>query len=208
MSGQRTCGSSIGRSFITIGLVLPVRVKNLRARSATVRSSGFPMLKGMSASEEFSISSRAMMSANEIRHIAEASRLRSIAVECQRLLLQRLNDEVRDHSPVAGSHARAVGIENPDDARVEPMMTPVCQRHRFRKALGFVIHTARANRVYVSPVGFRLRIHQRIAINFRCAGKQEARVLFLCQAKRLVGSKRTDLQRLNRHFQVIHGRRR
>ena len=38
----------------------------------------------------------------------------------------------------------------------------------FLETLGFIIYTSWANRIYISPIFFCLRMHQWIAIYFRC----------------------------------------
>ena len=83
-------------------------------------------------------------------------------------------------------------------------------RQRLGETLGLVVTAARADGVDVAPVFLRLRMHQRVAVNFGSRGQQEARVFFLGQAERLVRAERADLEGLNRQFQIINraGRRR
>ena len=48
-----------------------------------------------------------------------------------------------------------------------------------------------------------LRMDERVAVNFRGGGEQEARAFVLGQAERLVRAERADLERLDRQFQII-----
>ena len=91
----------------------------------------------------------------------------------------------------------------------DAVLAVVGHGQRLGEALGFVVATARADGVHVAPVFLGLRMHERIAVNLRGGGDEEAGVLVLRQAERLVRAERADLQRLDREFQVIHraGRR-
>jgi len=76
-------------------------------------------------------------------------------------------------------------------------------RQRLSEALGFIITTARPDRVHVAPIFLRLRMNQRIAINLGRRSRQETRA-FLCIARfpaPIMRAERSHLQRLNRQFQ-------
>ena len=70
--------------------------------------------------------------------------------------------------------------------------------HGFGEALGFVVAAAHADRIDVAPVALALRMLLRIAVDFAGAGEEEARILQLRQAQRVVRAERADLERLNR----------
>ena len=99
---------------------------------------------------------------------------------------------------VVEAHARAVGVEDADDARLDLVFAVIGHRHRLGEALGLVVTAARADGVDVAPVFLGLRMDERVAVNFRGRGEQEARAFFLGQAQRLVRAERADLQRLDR----------
>ena len=120
------------------------------------------------------------------------------------LFRQRLADERRHHAAVVQPHARAVGVEDADNAGLDLVFAVIGHRHGLGKTLGFVVTAARADGVDVAPVFFGLRMHQRVAVNFRGGGDQEARVFVLGQAERLVRAQRADLQGLDRDLQVIN----
>src|SRR2546430_10147221 len=62
-------------------------------------------------------------------HVAERARLRAVAVHRERLAPQRLHDEVGHDPAVVGSHARAVRIEDPHDARIDRKSTRLNSSH-------------------------------------------------------------------------------
>ena len=105
-------------------------------------------------------------------------------------------------------HTRAVGVEDADDLRVDPVIPVIGHRHRLGEALGFVVDAARADRVDVAPVAFLLRMLQRIAVDLRGGRDDEARVLRLCEPQRLVRAERADFQRGNRQLEVVDRARR
>ena len=76
-------------------------------------------------------------------------------------------------------------------------------RHRFGESLGFVVDAARPDRVDVAPVGFLLRMLERIAVDLGGRRDHERRALGLRQAERLVRAERADFQRLDRQLEVI-----
>ena len=104
---------------------------------------------------------------------------------------------------VVQAHARAVGVEDPDDLRVHAVVAVIGHGHRLGEALGFVVDAARADRVDVAPVGLFLRMLQRVAVDLRRRRDDEARVLRLGEAERLVRAQRADLQRRDRQLEVV-----
>ena len=116
---------------------------------------------------------------------------------------ERLADEGRHHAAIAQPHARAIGIEDADDLRVDAVIAMVGHRHRLREALGLVVNAARPDRIYVAPVIFLLRMDERIAVTLGGRGEEERRLLRLGQAERVVGAERADLQRRNRQLEII-----
>ena len=122
---------------------------------------------------------------------------------------ERLADERRHDAAVVDPHARAVGVENPDDARLDLVLAMVGHRQRLGETLGLVVAAARADGADVAPVFLGLRMHERVAVNFRGRGDQKSCALVLRQAERLVRAERADLERLDGNFQVVNraGRR-
>ena len=91
---------------------------------------------------------------------------------------------------VAQPHARAVGVEDADDLRVDAVKAVVGHRHRLGEALGLVVDAARADRVDVAPVGLLLRVLERVAVDLGRRGEHEPRLLRLRQAERVVRAER------------------
>ena len=110
--------------------------------------------------------------------------------------------------PSLTPHPGPIGVEDADDLRVEAVVAVIRHRHRFREALCLVVYAARADRVDVAPVGFLLRMLQRIAVDLGCRGEDERRALGLGQAERLVRAQRADLQRRDRQLEVVDRARR
>ena len=51
----------------------------------------------------------------QIVDIAEGAGLRAVSIDCDRLVAQRLHDEVGHHATVVLQHARAIGVEDARD---------------------------------------------------------------------------------------------
>ena len=156
----------------------------------------------LTGSFSFDSASRRMPS-HQVGDVAEAARLLAVAEDRDVLVAQRLAHERRHRAAVVQAHARAVGVEDADDLRVDPVVAVVGHRHRFGEALGLVVDAARADRVDVAPVGFLLRVLERIAVDLGGRGDDEPRVLRLGQAERLVRAERADLQRRDRQLEVV-----
>jgi hypothetical protein len=70
------------------------------------------------------------------------------------------------------------------------MEAVVGHRQRLGEALGFIIDRARAGRVHIAGVVLRLRVDERIAIDFAGGGKQKARVIGACNAQAVMSPRR------------------
>ena len=77
-------------------------------------------------------------------------------------------------------------------------------RQRLGETLGLVVAAARPDGAHVAPIFFRLRMDERVAVNLRGRGDEEAGVLVFGEAKRLVRAERADLHGLDRDLQVIN----
>ncbi len=141
---------------------------------------------------------------HEVADVAEAARLRAVAEHRHVLVAQRLRHEGRHRAPVLHPHARAVGVEDADDLRVDAVEPVVGHRHRLGEPLRLVVDAARADGVDVAPVGLLLRVLERIAVDLGGGRDHEGRALGLRQAERLVRAERADLQRLDRQLEVVH----
>ena len=75
--------------------------------------------------------------------------------------------------------------------------------HGFAKALGFVINRAWADGIDVSPIGFFLRMLQRIAVAFRGGRRQIFRPVFTSHIQSMKRTPRSHLQGFDSMFGVI-----
>ena len=98
---------------------------------------------------------------DQIVDVAKRARLASIAIDGNRLPLQGLHDEIRHDAPVVGVHARPVGVEDARDLDLEFMLAMIIEEQRLGAALAFIIAGARADRIDVPPIVFRLRMDGR-----------------------------------------------
>ena len=181
MSGWRTCGSSSGSASKTIWL-RAARLEHLLGELenrvlARVADVDRQVLAGLGQQDE---------AADEVVDVAEAPRLRAVAVDRQRLPLERLAQEVGDRAAVVRSHPRAVGVEDPHDRRVDALLPVVGHRQRLGVPLRLVVDAARPDRVDVPPVALRLRVHLRVAVDLARRREQEAGALELREAERVV----------------------
>ena len=76
-----------------------------------------------------------------------------------------MDDEVGNHAPIIGVHARAIGIEDPHDLYVELVLPMVVEKEGLGAALSFIVARARADRVDIAPIALGLRMDRRISVN-------------------------------------------
>ena len=143
---------------------------------------------------------------DEIVDVAERPRLRSVAEDGDRAILERLAQERRDRAAIVGAHPGAVGVEDPDDCRVHALLAVVGHRERLGVSLGLVIDPARPDRIDVTPVALRLGVDLRVAVDLAGGGGEEPCPVLLGHAEGVVGAVGADLQRVQRKPQVIDRR--
>ena len=131
------------------------------ASSSSVNSFGLPMFTGWWMPD----SASRMIPSIRSYDVTERARLRPVAEDRDRPVLQRLAQERRDRAAVVRAHPRPVGVEDPHDRGVHALLAVVGHRQRLRVALGLVVDAARPDRVHVAPVGLRLRMDLRIAVD-------------------------------------------
>ena len=116
-----------------------------RPAACTVNSLGLPRLTGMPTARSLSISRAQPL--DHVVDVAEAARLRAVAVDGDVLARQRLADDVGDDASVVAAHARTVSVEDARDAHVGAARAQEIERQRLRGALAFVVAGARAGAV-------------------------------------------------------------
>src|SRR5216683_2302498 len=107
-----------------------------------------------------------------VADIAEATGLAAIAVDREVFTAQSLLHEVGDDASVVQLHARAVGVEDADDARIHFVITVIGHGDGLGEALGFVVDRTRSDGIHVAPVSFFLGMFQGIAVALR-GGRDE-----------------------------------
>src|SRR6476469_1900587 len=138
-----------------------------------------------------------------IGNVAEASRLRAVAVNRDRLVAKGLHDEVRHDAAITRPHPRPVGVEDADDAGVESVKAMVGHRERLGEALRLVVHAARAHRIDVAPVRLGLRVNERIPLHLARRREKKTRAFFLGESERVVCSEGADLERRDRQLEIV-----
>src|SRR3954467_374085 len=103
--------------------------------------------------------------ADEIIHEAEASGLRTVTVNGDRVAAQRLDDEVRNDASVILQHSRSIGVENASDFDLQSIKAVIVEYQRFGGPLAFVVTSPRTYRIDMADIGFRLRMNFRVPIN-------------------------------------------
>ena len=171
----------------------------VRAISSIDISRGLPMFTGSFSPDSISADD----AVDEIGNVGEAARLSAVAEHGDVFVPQRLTDEGRHGAAVVEPHARAVGVEDSHDLRVDPVVPVIGHRHRFGKPLGLVVYAARPYRIDVAPVRLPLRMFERVAVDLRGRGDDEARSLGFGESERLVRAQGADLERLNRQLQIV-----
>src|SRR5579862_7568013 len=86
-----------------------------------------------------------------VAHIAEAAGLVAIAVDGEVLSANSLLHEIGHDTAIIQLHARAVGIEDANDVRIDLVVAAVGYSGRFGETLRLVVDGAWADRIHVSP---------------------------------------------------------
>ena len=110
--------------------------------------------------------------------------------------------------PSSGSHAGPVAVEDAHDPDVEAVVGVVGHRHRLGESLGLVVDPTWPHRVHVAPVVLGLGMDLGIAVDLAGGRQEEAGRLGPGQAEAVVGPEAADLEGLDRHLEVVLGRRR
>src|SRR5260370_12495986 len=109
----------------------------------------------------------------------------AVAVNCDALVAQGLDDEVRHDTTVIGSHAWTVGIENSCHLDAQVVLATIVEEQSFCTTLAFIVAGSQADRIDVAPIILRLRMNIRIAIYLRCRRLQNLAPYPLRQTKGL-----------------------
>ena len=174
------------------------------ASSLIVNSLGLPRLTGPVSS--FGLFIRRTKPSIRVVDVAERAGLAAVAVDRDRLALQGLDDEIRDHAAVVRVHARAVGVEDARDLDLELVLAPIVEEQRLGAALALVIARARPDRIDVAPIVLRLRMDGGVAVDLRGRGLEDPAFEALGEAQHVDGAVHAGLGRLHGVVLVVDGR--
>mmetsp|Transcript_11584 Transcript_11584/g.32911 ORF Transcript_11584/g.32911 Transcript_11584/m.32911 type:complete len:279 (+) Transcript_11584:1155-1991(+) len=134
---------------------------------------------------------------DKVRHILEGPSLLAIAVDGNILVLQGLDDEVRDDSTIVGVHSRSERVEDTGDTNLHIVLVAVAVHHGLGDSLAFVVARSRPNGIHIAPIRFWLGMDLRVAINLRCRRQKHACLDPLGETKHIDGSHRARLDGLD-----------
>jgi len=132
----------------------------------------------------------------------------SVAVDRYILVIKSLNDEIRHDTTVIDGHIRPIGIKDADNFSFQLPLPMVVHEKRFGCPLALVIATAETDRIHISPIRFRLRMDERIAIHFTGRSLQNTGTLFFRQVQHIDSPQDRGLDRLNRIMLIVDRRSR
>src|SRR4030095_14287576 len=111
------------------GIVLRERFKHNRLRFRKIATNSFSELQDCNLQgisniyrQVFVRQHQPVNSIDQVRNVTKTSSLFSIAIHGNRLAAQRLEDKVRQRSPVVQSHSRPISIENAHDAGIQSVV--------------------------------------------------------------------------------------
>src|SRR3989344_4230558 len=145
---------------------------------------------------------------DHVVHIAERTRLLAVAIDGDRLSLERLGDEVRRHTPVVRVHAAAISIENTRDLDAQVVLAAVIEKKRFGAAFALVVAGAKTDRIDIAPVTLGLWMHCGIAIDLAGRGLEGLRLHALGEPEHVDRAVHAGLGRLHRIELVVDRRSR
>jgi len=125
---------------------------------------------------------------DEVGDVAETACLEAVAVDGEGLAAECLEHEVGDDAAVVGLEARAVGIEDADEAGVDGVVAMPSGDGGLGEALGLVVDRARADGVDAAPVGFDLGMDLGVAVALGGRGMEEAGVVLAGEVEDIDGS--------------------
>ena len=143
---------------------------------------------------------------DEVVDEAEGPGLEPLAIEGDVLALQGLDDEVGNHPPVIGMHARAIGIEDPGDLDPQAMLAVIVEKQGLGAALALVVAGPDADRIDVTPIVFALRVDDRVAVDLAGGGLENPGAPALGETQHVDGAMHRRLGRLHGIELVVHRR--
>ena len=143
---------------------------------------------------------------HEVGDEAEGAGLGTVAVHRDLLPFQRLHDEVGDDPAVVLRHARAVGLEDPDDPDIHAVLPVVVHHQGLGHPFPFIIAAPDADGVHVPPVRLRLRVHLGVAVHLGGGRLQDPRADPFREPEHIDGPQDARLDGLHRVVLVVDRR--
>src|SRR5688500_987073 len=145
---------------------------------------------------------------DEVVDVTERTSLFAFTVERQRFAAQSLYDEVGNDAAIVLQHSWSISVEDACDTDVDLVLAVIVSHQRFGNAFTFVVARTHAYRVDVAPVVLRLRVDQRIAVNFRRRRLKDARAHAFGEAEHVDGAHDVGLYCFDRVVLIMdRGRR-
>src|SRR5579871_4937988 len=101
--------------------------------------------------------------------------------------------------------ARAIGVEDPHQTRVDLVVAVIRGNQRFREALGFVVNGAGPDGIDMAPVFFSLRVLFRVSVALRRRSMKEFRFILLCNFEKVPGSHGAREESFNAEPHIVFG---
>lgn len=110
---------------------------------------------------------------DEVVDIAKRAGLGTIPIDSERLIVERLHDEIGDNAAIVGVHTGSVGVENAGKADGNLVGSMVVKKERLCTPLAFIVARTVPDWVYVAPVVLFLGVLMGITIHFACRGLKD-----------------------------------
>jgi len=140
---------------------------------------------------------------DQVIDILKAAGLGAISEEGQRLSGEGLIDEGWHDPPIVDPVAWAIGIEDSYDPGIEIVRSTIGHGDGLGVAFGLIVDRPGPDRIDVAPIGFRLWMDERIAIDFRSGGQEERGSLGSGKFQGVVGTEGSDLKGLKWKLEVV-----
>src|SRR5262249_37849350 len=134
----------------------------------------------------------------DIDRITKPARLVTLPVQGRHLTIPQLPAEVGDYAARSLRHAWSRRVQNPPTPDVDFVLAVIVGHQRLRETLAFVVTGTQTDGIDIAPVAFRLRMDQRVAINFRRRRLKDARAHALRETEHVDGAHDAGLDRLHR----------
>jgi len=105
-------------------------------------------------------------------------------------------------------HARAVGVEDSRHLDANAVLAMIVEEQGFRRALAFIVTGPQPQRIDVAPIGFRLRMNVRVAVDLAGRGLKNLGFDALGKTQHVDRAMHAGLQRLHRIELIVDRRRR